>query len=70
MKNLEFSTISADDFYKIYDQMTDRVRHDLDLETFFTGNHIHYGRITLYQPKSDNKAILLQHGSISLAKTG
>ncbi len=70
MKELEFSIITLDDFAKIYDSMTNRVRHNLDLEVFFTGDHAELGRITLYQPGVDNNAMLLQHGSVGLEKTG
>lgn len=70
MKQLEFSIISLDDFAKIYGEMSNRVRHTLDLEVFFTGDHAEFGKITLYQPGSDNNAMLLRHGSMGLEKTG
>ncbi|MBL6985638.1 MAG: hypothetical protein ISR72_01130 [Methylobacter sp.] len=70
MKKLEFSTISLDDYAKIYNEMTNQVRHELDLEIFFTGDHPEFGRITLYQPGSVKKAMLLQHGTVGLEKTG
>lgn len=63
MKKVKFSEISSDDFAKIYEEMTDLVRKDLEGETFFSGSHAKFGEITLYQPKSGNKAIMLQHDS-------
>ena len=70
MKKLEFLIITLEDFAKIYDEMTNRVRHNLDLEIFYTGDHAELGKITLYQPRSNNSAMLLQHGSAKLEKTG
>ncbi|TAN66327.1 MAG: hypothetical protein EPN17_14025 [Methylobacter sp.] len=70
MKELEFSIITLDEFARIYGEMNNRVRHKLDLEVFFTGDHAEFGRITLYRPGPDNKAMLLQHGSVGLEKTG
>lgn len=61
MKELKFSEISADDFNKIYAEMTHSVRKDLAGETFFSGSHAEFGEITLYQPDGGNKAIMLQH---------
>jgi hypothetical protein len=61
MKELKFSEISLDDFSKIYQEMNNLVRKDLEGETFFSGSHTVYGEITLYQPKGSKKAIMLQH---------
>jgi hypothetical protein len=61
MKELKFSEISLDDFSKIYAEMANLVRKDLEGEAFFSGSHAVFGDITLYQPKGGNKAIMLQH---------
>ncbi len=61
MKQLKFSEISFDDYAKIYGEITNLVRKDLEGETFFSGNHAKFGEITLYKPKSSNKAIMLHH---------
>ncbi|MGZ5052905.1 MAG: hypothetical protein ACXWF8_14245 [Methylobacter sp.] len=61
MKELKFSEISLDDFAKIYAEMHDLVRKDLEGETFYSGKHSVFGEITLYQPQNGSKAIMLQH---------
>lgn len=61
MKELKFSEISLDDFSKIYEEVTNLVRKDLEGEVFFSGSHAVFGEITLYQPKGGHKAIMLQH---------
>lgn len=61
MKELKFSEISLDEFSRIYAEMHDLVRKDLEGETFYSGKHQVFGEITLHQPKGGNKAIMLQH---------
>jgi len=61
MKELTFSEISLEDFSKIYEEMTNLVRKDLEGETFFSGSHAKFGEITLHQIKGSHKAIMLQH---------
>lgn len=61
MKTLKFSEISSADFTRIYGEMTNLVRKDLEGETFFSGSHAEFGEITIYQPGHNNKAVMLLH---------